>query len=79
MLSEGWGLLVATSGDFSWPPAGTSSGRQWGLFHGHGHTLRRLADAFEAFNAIDTPSAFFDPEGLREVAANAKRADDDQQ
>ena len=27
-FSEGWGLLLATSEDFSWPPAGTSSGRQ---------------------------------------------------
>jgi hypothetical protein len=37
MLSEGRGLLLATSGDFPWPPAGTSSGHQWGLSHGHGH------------------------------------------
>ena len=38
MLSEGRGLLPATSGDFSWPPAGTSSGHQSGLSHGHGQT-----------------------------------------
>src|SRR4051794_37275185 len=24
------------SGDFPWPPAGTSTGHQWGLSHGHG-------------------------------------------
>ncbi len=30
---------MATSGDFSWPPAGTSTGHQWILSHGHGHSL----------------------------------------
>ena len=39
MVSEGWGLLLATSGDFSWPPVGTSTGHQWGLSHGHGQTF----------------------------------------
>ena len=24
-------------GTFTWPPAGTSPGQQWGLSHGHGH------------------------------------------
>ena len=28
---------MATSWDFSWPPAGTSTGHQWILSHGHGH------------------------------------------
>ena len=38
MFSEGWGLLVAKTGDFSWPPAGTSAGHNRGLFHGHGQS-----------------------------------------
>ena len=29
---------MAKSGDFSWPPAGTSAGRDRGLFHGHGQS-----------------------------------------
>src|ERR1035438_2266810 len=37
ILNEGWGLFLATSGDFSWPPAETSVGHQWILSHGHGH------------------------------------------
>ena len=37
MLNEGRGLLLATSGDFSWPPVGTSVGHQRILSHGHGH------------------------------------------
>src|SRR5215204_3912123 len=36
-FSEERGLPLATSGDFSWPPAGTSTGHQRGLSHGHGH------------------------------------------
>ena len=32
-------------GTFTWPPAGTSSGHQWGLCHGHGQTWRRLSGA----------------------------------
>ena len=51
MLNEGWGLLLATSGDFSWPPVGTSRGHQWILSHGHGHApifskieFRRMLD-----------------------------------
>jgi hypothetical protein len=36
-FSERWGLPLATSGDFSWPPAGTSTGHHRGLSHGHGH------------------------------------------
>jgi hypothetical protein len=43
MLSEGRGLLPATSGDFSWPPAGTSSGHQRRLSHGHGQYLRNFS------------------------------------
>ena len=40
-VSEERGLPLATSGDFSWPPAGTSSGHQRGLSHGHGQALNR--------------------------------------
>ena len=39
MLNEGRGLLLATSGDFSWPPVGTSVGHQRILSHGHGQAL----------------------------------------
>jgi hypothetical protein len=35
-FSEEQGLPLATSGDFSWPPAETSTGHQRGLSHGHG-------------------------------------------
>src|SRR4051794_20907642 len=31
------------SGDFPWPPAGTSTGHQWGLSHGHGQTATPAA------------------------------------
>src|ERR1035438_1388616 len=41
ILNEGRGLLLATSGDFSWPPAETSVGHQWILSHGHGHRHHR--------------------------------------
>jgi len=37
MASQRWGHPLATSGDFPWPPAGTSHGHHWGLSHGHGH------------------------------------------
>jgi hypothetical protein len=30
---------MATSGDFSWPPAETSIGHQLILSHGHGHLI----------------------------------------
>ena len=42
-FSEGWGLLVAKSGDFSWPPVGTSAGHNRGLFHGHGQGVSTAA------------------------------------
>ena len=38
ILNEGRGLFLATSGDFSWPPAETSVGHQWILSHGHGQS-----------------------------------------
>ena len=43
-FSEGWGLLVAKSGDFSWPPAGTSDGHNRGLSRGHGQPLSAWAE-----------------------------------
>ena len=42
ILNEGRGLFLATSGDFSWPPAETSVGHQWILSHGHGQYRIRL-------------------------------------
>src|SRR5665213_217223 len=42
ILNEGRRLFLATSGDFSWPPAETSVGHQWILSHGHGHLIRSL-------------------------------------
>ena len=69
MLSEGWGLLLATSGDFCWPPVGPSSGHQWGLSHGHGHWVcldeaaqcRRGTPVVFSFGAfhLDSPTDWF--------------------
>ncbi len=36
---------MATSGDFSWPPAGTSTGHQWILSHGHGQSIALWANS----------------------------------
>ena len=50
---------MATSGDFSWPPAGTSVGHQWILSHGHGQQQtekRNLGAAWTETGYIFTSS-----------------------
>ncbi|MDP8931543.1 MAG: hypothetical protein M3O70_23985, partial [Actinomycetota bacterium] len=39
-----WGPSLATSGDLTWPPAGTSLGHHRGLSHGHGQRPANAAD-----------------------------------
>ena len=56
---------MATTGYFPWPPAGTSTGHQWVLFHGHGHLTPLLllsnpvggaGDVKPTFGSVEAPS-----------------------